>query len=283
VLEDRVGCRRVCGQTDGVSADPDLGAVVAQLRAADLDPRSAFSVFDQQDSGCFSYGIDFAGHRWFVKTATTAEASTSLENAIRVHDVCHHPSVVSPVRVFRSPRLTLVYPWRNGVVLNHATIAGSDRSALQRLRQLPVGVIERSIGVVLDAHVEVVRSGLVAVDFYDGCLIYDFDRDEMWLIDLDEYRPGPFVVDVDRLPGSTSYMAPEEFVRGAVIDERTTVFNLGRIVEHLLTSDHGWRGTDQQRLIVDAATDPNRARRYDTVAALLDRWLTTTNAPRPTR
>ena len=50
----------------------------------------------------------------------------------------------------------------------------------------------------------------------------------MWLVDLDEYRQGPFTVEVDRLPGSDRYMAPEEWERGATIDERTTVFNLGR-------------------------------------------------------
>lgn len=257
--------------------DADLASLAAQLHATDLDPETAFILFDQQDSGCLSYGIDLAGHRWFVKSATTADAATSLENAIRVHDVCRHPSIVRPLRVFQDPMPTLVYPWRDGRVLNHATIAGSDRSALKRFRRLSVARIERAIHVVLDAHVEVARSGLVAVDFYDGCVLYDFDRDDVWLIDLDEYRSGPFVVDVDRLPGSTGYMAPEEFVRGAVIDERTTVFNLGRMVEHFLTSDGNWRGSAEQRSIVEAATDPDPARRHVSVAALFDAWAAATS------
>lgn len=226
-----------------------------------------------------SYGIDVDGHRWFVKTATSTDAAASLENALRVHDRCQHPAIVSPVRRLRMPTLTLVYPWRNGTVLNHATIAGSNRSALERFHQLPVQVIENAIATVLDAHLEIARRGLVAVDFYDGCLLYDFDRDEMWLIDLDEYRPGPFVVNVDRLPGSTRYMAPEEFVRGAVIDERTTVFGLGRMIQHLLTSHEGWRGTPRQRAVAVRATDPDPVSRYETVAVLFDTWTATSDHP----
>lgn len=263
--------------------DRRVVALASQLDAADLDPGSAFARFDQQDSGCVSYGINVAGLRWFVKTATTADAEASLENALRVHKVCQHPSIVSPARCFRTPTLTLVYPWRDGTVLNHATTAGSDRSALERFRQLPADSIEAAITVVLDAHRQVARCGMVAVDFYDGCMLYDFDRNEMLLIDLDQYRPGPFVLDADRLPGSTSYMAPEEFVRGAVIDERTTVFGLGRMIQHLLTSDDEWRGTAQQRSIVDAATDHKPEHRHATVSSLLDTWAATTNNDRSTR
>lgn len=42
----------------------------------------------------------------------------------------------------------------------------------------------------------------MAVDFYDGCLIYDFARRMIWLCDLDCYRPGPYVLDRDREYGS---------------------------------------------------------------------------------
>lgn len=60
------------------------------------------------------------------------------------------------------------------------------------------------------------------------------------LCDLDSYRPGPNILDRDRQHGSTRFMAPEEFCRGAQIDERTTVFTLGRAA-YVLLSD-GPRG-----------------------------------------
>jgi hypothetical protein len=196
---------------------------------------SAFVVFDAQDSGCLSYGVEEAGRRWLVKTANTAEGRASLDRACAMHAAVRHPAIVRPAGMVHGPTgPTLVYPWRDGSVLNHATVHGADRSGLTRFQHLPVSQIEAALDVILDAHLAVSAAGLVAVDLYDGCFLYDFVASRMWLIDLDEYRPGPFVVDADRLPGSRRYMAPEEFVRGAVIDERTTVHALGRALHHLL-------------------------------------------------
>jgi hypothetical protein len=112
----------------------------------------------------------------------------------------------------------------------------------------------------------------VAVDLYDGCFLYDFDRYRMNLIDLDEYRPGPFRLNADRLPGSRRYMSPEEFTRGAVIDDRTTVHLLGRMLDHLLDSPTGWRGDHAERLVVNRATQPHPTERYQTVEALVRAW-----------
>lgn len=198
-------------------------------------PPEAFVVFDQQDSGCLSYGIELNGERLFVKTATTAAARESLGRAIAFHRSVCHPAIVSPIDVVDAKtRRQLVYPWVDGVVLNHATTAGSDRSGLERFLALDPDEIRAAIESVLDAHLSIATSGFVSVDLYDGCFLYDFEHRSMHLIDLDEYRSGPFVVAEERLPGSTRYMAPEEFTTGATIDERTTVFHLGRVMTELL-------------------------------------------------
>ena len=102
--------------------------------------------------------------------------------------------------------------------------------------------------------------GFVASDFYDGCIIYDFQTSRTYLCDLDEYREGPFVLDMDRAYGATRFMAPEEFQRGAVIDQVTNVFNLGRAATVLLgdgtESMDAWKGTELMRKVVERATLP---------------------------
>ncbi|WP_431879180.1 hypothetical protein [Micromonospora marina] len=115
-------------------------------------------------------------------------------------------------------------------------------------------------------------AGYVAVDLYDGCFLYDFDAHLMRLIDLDEYRPGPFVLDSDRLPGSRRYLSPEELTRGATIDGRTTVHALGRTLHHLLDGPAGWRGTAAERAVADRAGRSDPAARHPTVAALVRDW-----------
>jgi serine/threonine protein kinase len=234
---------------------------------------SAFVVFNAQDSGCLSYGVEDAGRRWFVKKATIPEARRSLIRATQFHAAVQHPAIIRPERILDVPDgPVLVYPWQDGTVLNHATTEGSDRTALARFQQLPLADVEAAVTTILDAHVAVAAAGHVAVDLYDGCFLYDFDSRQMWLMDLDEYQPGPFVLDADRLPGSRRYMAPEEFVRGAVIDQRTTVYTLGRTIWHLLDSPGGWRGSPAQGRLVTGATRAAPADRHPDVAGLIAAW-----------
>ena len=189
-----------------------------------------------------------------------------MTRVVALHRAVRHPAIVRPVAVLPGP--TLIYPWRPGRVLNAATVQGGDRSALERFRRLPADEIRRALDAILDAHVAIAAADWISVDLYDGCFLYDFDDRRMHLIDLDEYRPGPFVLDADRLPGSRRYMAPEEWARGATIDERTTVHHLGRTVQLLLTD----RGTDRERTVAALATDPDPVRRHPTVAALVADW-----------
>ncbi|MGW3784724.1 serine/threonine protein kinase [Micromonospora chokoriensis] len=243
---------------------------------SDLPLASAFTVFNDQDSGCLSYGVENAGRRWFVKKATTVPARLALIRATRFHAAVQHPAIVRPEQILNSPDgPVLVYPWHDGSVLNHATTHDSDRAALTRFQQLPLHDVEAAITTILDAHEAVAAAGHVAVDLYDGCFLYDFDARQMWLIDLDEYRPGPFVLDADRLPGSRRYMAPEEFVRGAIIDQRTTVYTLGRTIWHLLDSPNGWRGTPSQARLATHATHAAPVNRHPEVARLVSAWRAT--------
>ena len=168
--------------------------------------------------------------------------------------------------------ITLVYPWRPGRVLNQSTLGGSDRGALQSFQRLPLAQVQGAVDQVLDAHVAIAAAGWVAGDLYDGCFLYDEEGARMSLIDLDEYRPGPFVLAGDSTFGSTRYMAPEEFRRGSLIDHRTTVFLLGRTAHHLLTGPDGWRGTPDQAQVVARATEPDPDDRYPTVPALVRAW-----------
>ena len=68
-----------------------------------------------------------------------------------------------------------------------------------------------------------------ACDFYDGAMICDFRRRRVRAVDPDCCRRGAFVNEMGRMFGSSRFTAPEEFKLGAVIDERTAAFTLGRI------------------------------------------------------
>jgi serine/threonine-protein kinase len=79
-----------------------------------------------------------------------------------------------------------------------------------------------------------------------------------------------------RMFGSSLFMAPEEFERGARIDERTTVFTLGRAMSVFL-GDGGlgraaFRGTDRQHDAMTTACNPDPVSRFPSVAELARAW-----------
>ncbi len=94
--------------------------------------------------------------------------------------------------------------------------------------------------------------------------------------DLNTYRRGSLTNEMGRMFGSTRFMAPEEFELGATIDERTTVFTMGRTAAVLLSDgslDHGpFRGSEAQWEALLTACSAGPDDRLATVAALNAAW-----------
>ena len=175
-----------------------------------------FDAFEDQDSGCMSYGVAIQGDRWFVKTAYTAQTVPMLRRAADFHLNVQHDAIVAPAAYAERPnRAAILYPWVDGKVLYHPTrtryLSREDPlSPMYAFRLMPVEKIHRALDTVFDAHLAVVESGFVAIDFYDGSMLYDPDSESMYLIDLDEYRAGQFVVGPELLSGSVRFFSPEE-------------------------------------------------------------------------
>jgi hypothetical protein len=251
-----------------------------------------------QNSGNVSYGLVAGGRRFFVKTAGSVDDTTPylghpervalLRHAVHLATTFHDPLLPPLLNVIESPAgPMLVYLWAEGDLLwSPQEERDLPNSALQRFRALPTVLISSLLGRLINLHAGFAAAGWVGSDFYDGCLIYDFSRRILTVVDLDSYRPGPLVNRMGRMFGSTRFMAPEEFHRGAVIDERTMVFTMGRTVL-LLLSDGSvdcarFRGSEAQfeAAIHACANDPDE--RFQTVAEVNEAWQLTL-ASRATR
>ena len=193
-----------------------------------------FQAFPRQDSGTTFYGVLVDGQRWFVKSSGDPSIVESLRRALHLNTRVRHPALPRLHNSFLVPGgLALVYEWVPGEVLNDPRFTSEQRvndpaHPHVRFRGLPVGRIIDALDTIFDVHLLLAESGFVASDLYDGCIIYDFEGSRTFLCDFDEYRDGSFVLDMDRAYGSRRFMAPEEFRRGATIDQVTNVFNLGR-------------------------------------------------------
>jgi serine/threonine protein kinase len=237
----------------------------------------------EQDSGCVSFVVEDSCGRLFVKAATDDAGAASLGRATAIHSAIRHPALPPLLNTFETPPGPAhVYAWVPGEVLYDYVSMDGERgrldpaSAHARFRTLPVEDILASLDAIYDLHLRIAEAGFVAVDFYDGCILYDFDAHRAWVCDLDEYRPGPFRLMEDRLPGSQRFMAPEESVRGSTIDERTNVYTLGRTAAILLSDgdarSDAWRGSQALRAVVERAAERDPALRFPAVAAFVDAW-----------
>jgi serine/threonine protein kinase len=240
---------------------------------------------ERQDSRTTILGLEAEDGRFVVKHAEDPAAVRLLESALRFHAAVAHPTIVPVIHsLTTSTGRANVMPWAEGVVLHDpydpaVPLRDEPGSPYRRFLGLSADEIASTVGKMIDAHVAVAAAGFVAVDLYDGCLVYDFEGQRMSLIDLDMYRPGPFTLQRDRLPGSTTFMAPEEWQRGAEISERTNVFTLGRFALVLLgcaraepPSRSDFRGTDAQFEVATCATAPDPADRFPSLATLAEAW-----------
>lgn len=253
-----------------------------------------FQVFAEQDSGNISFGLETpAGERKFIKyagartmrfTGEPKEAIYRLKQAVRLYDDLQHPSLIKLLEHYPIGHgYAAVFEWFTGENLHpHETYPPPDKyshpdSPYFRFKQLLVSQRLQVLNDIFDFHAHVEQLNYVAVDFYDGSILYDFRHQQVRICDIDLYQLKPFYNTMGRLWGSSRFMSPEEFEQGAPIDSRTNVFNLGAIAFGLLGGERDrsidrWDAGEGLYRIAVQAVSPNRADRYESVKTFVTAW-----------
>jgi serine/threonine protein kinase, bacterial len=252
-----------------------------------------FCVFDQQDSGNLCFGVEKEGKKQFIKyagaktaeyTGKPQEAVLRLKNAAILYEELDHPNLIQFIDHFEVENgYAIIFEWFEGECLHShwsfpppAKYTNPD-SPFYRYKQLPISDRVESMDRLLDFHRYIERNNYVAVDFYDGSILYDFKRHITKICDIDLYEKKPFTNTMGRLWGSSRFMSPEEFQLGATIDERTNVFNMGAIAFGLLGGelDHSyskWEAGKNLYEVVAKAVEKNRDQRYPSVEEFYTAW-----------
>ncbi|WEG12143.1 serine/threonine protein kinase [Pullulanibacillus sp. KACC 23026] len=259
-----------------------------------MDLGKVFTVFDQQDSGNLSFGVMIKGQKKFVKYAGAStihysgdpqDAIDKLKASRHLYHALEHPALIQFEYGLELPNgYAMVFDWFEGEGLhNHwrypPPLKETDPdSPFRRFRERPIHKRLSAFQQVLAFHVEVEKRGFVAVDFYDGSLLYNFQADQLRICDIDEYRKKPFINDMGRLWGSTRFMSPEEFTLGASIDSRTNVFNMGALAFVLLgggldRSYSKWEAGPRLFDIARKAVEEDPGMRYPSVDELTAVWV----------
>ncbi|MDQ1914447.1 serine/threonine protein kinase [Paenibacillus sp. GD4] len=250
-------------------------------------------VFDRQDSGNISFAVRKDGETLFVKyagargIAYTGEPHTAIRNlksAVPLYDELSHPALVQMVDHYETGAgYVAVFSWFEGESLHpHDTFPPPAKythpeSPFFQFRQLSVQDRLASLDTIFSFHEHVEQKGYVAVDFYDGSLMYDFARKEMKICDIDLYRKKPFINTMGRLWGSSRFMSPEEFTSGAEIDGRSNVFVMGATAFALLGGERDrslskWEAGRELYEVAARAVRPERSERYGSISEFKAAW-----------
>ncbi|NGZ76697.1 GNAT family N-acetyltransferase [Saccharibacillus alkalitolerans] len=254
---------------------------------------TVFRVWDRQDSGNLAFGLEIEGQKVWIKYAGAAtaeyaghpaDAVRSLREAAAAYEALKHPSLVRMLDHFETPDgYAILFEWAEGELLRPGSdpdaggTGGHTDTAISRFRRLPLEERIEAVESVIEFHAYAEALGYVAIDFYDGSLIYDFGNGRITICDIDLYRPTPYVNERGRMWGSSRFMSPEEYQLGAALDSRTNVYAMGAAAFCLLGGDadrsrEAWEAGDSLYEAAARAVSPDREARWESVGDLLEAW-----------
>lgn len=269
---------------------------------------TAFWVVDETGSGCVCIGMQDADKKYFCKIAgvNTIEAEVSpeesihiLKNAVQLYYDLEHPNLVKIIEAYDYKQFyVVVFEWMNGECLfDHWNFEkyekdSSIKSPKQKFRELPVDKRLKSVNILFSFLENVNKKGYVAVDFYDGSIMYDFSTDETTICDIDFFKKAPVINDKgDEWFGTKRLKAPEEYEKGSIIDEQTNIFTLGALIfeffgnysneeigqryinnQFLPCSYANWQLGEESYRVAVKAVSLDRDERYKTFAEFYEEW-----------
>ena len=248
-----------------------------------------FKVFDEQGSGNISFGMKNGDTKYFVKFAgapkpnyisnrdsgavDTATAIKMLKTAIPLYTELAHPTLIQFISAEEiGGGYAAVFKWEDAI-----GIEPKNSPDYLRFMQMPVEKKIHAFEDIMAFHSHVAAKGYVALDFYDGSILYDYDNEKVIICDIDLYQKSPFQnIGNLGIVGSARYVSPEECVQDEIMDEITNVYTMGATAFALFA--YGDRSPDKWHLgkasydVVKKAVCDDRNERQQSIEQLIREW-----------
>ncbi len=240
-----------------------------------------FKVFDDQDSGNICFGTEKDGDKYFVKFAgaPTAEYNGSSIDAIKrlkkslpIYQELQHNNLIELVNYENIGNgFAMVFKWVDGNCMGR--MYQDEHKAFM---QLPISDKLNVFSDILDFLEYINSNGYVAVDFYDGSIIYDSVNRKTTICDIDYFEKQPYINNTGRMYGSAKFMSPEEFELGATIDEITNVYTAGAFAFALFGNYSrnivDWKLSNKLFEVATNAVSDDRNKRYQSINEFRKAW-----------
>ena len=238
-----------------------------------------FKVFDDQDSGNICFGVDNGVDKYFIKFggAKTSEYEGSIQSAVErlkytvnVYNSLQHNSLISFITSFDDGAgFATVFKW-----VDAEGIGRMYPDSNSKFLNLPISKRLNVFNNVMDFFEYTISKGFVAIDFYDGSILYNFDNDQAIICDIDFFEQNPVINKC--CWGSSLFKAPEENIVGETIDEITNVYTLGAFAFALFgkykRNYDSWQLNENLFNVAQKATSNDRNKRYKSIVDFKKDW-----------
>ena len=241
-----------------------------------------FKVLDDQDSGNICFGVVDGENQYFVKFAgaptdracvSADEAVINLKRTVPIYQDLAHPNLIKLIKAEEvDSGFAMIFEWADAECM-HPMYPRSRKKFMQMSIETRHQVFEE----ILAFHAHAVKQGYVAIDFYDGSIMYDFGNRKTIICDIDFYAKAPYINEMGRLWGSSRFMSPEEFQLGAIIDEITNVFAIGAVAFALFGNERDkciekWNVSKELFDVAKKAVSDGRNERQQSIEQLIAEW-----------
>lgn len=274
---------------------------------------TAFWVVDETGSGCICIGMKDAEKRYFCKIAgvNTIEAEVSpkksvkiLKEAVHLYYDLAHPNLIKIMEEYDYNQFYIVvFEWADGECLfDHWNFEKYQKdttikSPKERFKELSVSKKLDAVEVLFSFLQHANQKGYIAVDFYDGSIMYDFSTGRTTICDIDFFKKAPVINDKGvEWFGTKRLKAPEEYIEGCAIDEQTNIFTLGALIfeffgrfseeeiyqrycnnQFVPCSLPDWQLSEESYRVATKAVCLNKKERYLTFAEFFNKWKEVTS------
>jgi len=239
-----------------------------------------FKVFDDQDSGNICFGVADGDKRYFVKFAGAPTASykgdsedaiARLKDTIPIYKELAHPSLIEFISAEAIGNgFAVIFTWVDAICAQR--MYPED---YRKFKELSLSIKHRIFEDIMGFHAYVASKGYVAIDFYDGSIMWDTINERSVICDIDFYQKAPYFGDMG-LWGSTRFISPEERSNGAIIDEVTNVYTMGATAFVLFADSdrslEAWPLKKALYNIVKRAVSDERSNRQQSIKQLMKEW-----------
>jgi len=247
-----------------------------------------FKVFDEQGSGNIAFGIESDGQSspFFVKFAgapiqnyfadsdgaiNTQDAIDRLKYSVQLYKDLEHPNLIKFLDAEEiGGGFATIFKYSDA-----KGIEPLNSPNYMKFMQLPIEKKMQAFEDIVDFHIHVAAKGYVALDFYDGSILYDYERDKVIICDIDTYQKSPYVGDLG-LMGSARYVSPEECAKDTEMDEITNVYTMGATAFSLFAygnrSHDAWPLSMTMYDVAKKAINDDRVDRQQTIKQFITEW-----------